>query len=126
MARPVEDRDRDVGRVLAAEAHPNADRLSVCTVDTGDGERTIVCGAPNVQQGKLYPFARSGTTLPGGPATLALRTGDRDPRVAGTIVGVTSAAQLALADDSSLEVKPNTMVRFLIDGAGERNHASSA
>jgi len=40
-----------VGRVLAAEKHPNADRLSVCKVDTGDGDRTIVCGAPNVAAG---------------------------------------------------------------------------
>ena len=39
-------------RVLAAEPHPDADRLRVCTVDTGDGERTIVCGAPNVAAGQ--------------------------------------------------------------------------
>ncbi len=38
-----------VGRVLSAEQHPDADRLSVCQVDDGSGEtRTIVCGAPNV------------------------------------------------------------------------------
>ncbi len=42
-----------VGRVLEREKHPDADRLSVCTVDTGDGEpRTIVCGAPNVDAGQ--------------------------------------------------------------------------
>ena len=42
-----------VGRVLTCEPHPDADRLSVCTVDTGDGEpRTIVCGAPNVAAGQ--------------------------------------------------------------------------
>ena len=36
-----------VGKVLTAEQHPDADRLSVCTVDIGDGEpSTIVCGAP--------------------------------------------------------------------------------
>ena len=40
-----------VGKVLSAEPHPNADRLRVCAVDTGDGERTIVCGAPNVAAG---------------------------------------------------------------------------
>ena len=41
-----------VGRVLEAERHPDADRLSVCVVDDGSGEpRTIVCGAPNVAAG---------------------------------------------------------------------------
>jgi phenylalanyl-tRNA synthetase beta chain len=55
-----------VGKVLAAEPHPNADRLRVCTVDTGDGERTIVCGAPNVAAGQTVPVALPGATLPGG------------------------------------------------------------
>ncbi|HEY0390426.1 MAG TPA: phenylalanine--tRNA ligase subunit beta [Solirubrobacterales bacterium] len=55
-----------VGRVLSAEPHPNADRLRVCTVDTGDGERTIVCGAPNVAAGQAVPVALPGATLPGG------------------------------------------------------------
>ncbi len=55
-----------VGKVLSAEPHPNADRLRVCTVDTGDGERTIVCGAPNVAAGQAVPVALPGATLPGG------------------------------------------------------------
>ncbi|HEU5358537.1 MAG TPA: hypothetical protein VFU45_05440, partial [Gemmatimonadales bacterium] len=47
--------------------HPNADRLRLCTVDDGSGERRqVVCGAPNVTAGKRYPFARVGVTLPGG------------------------------------------------------------
>jgi len=55
-----------VGKVLSADPHPNADRLRVCTVDTGDGERTIVCGAPNVAAGQTVPVALPGATLPGG------------------------------------------------------------
>jgi phenylalanyl-tRNA synthetase beta chain len=56
-----------VGSVLAREQHPDADRLSVCTVDTGDGEpRTIVCGAPNVDAGQTVAVALPGARMPGG------------------------------------------------------------
>jgi phenylalanyl-tRNA synthetase beta chain len=55
-----------VGRVLEREQHPNADRLSVCRVDTGDGERTIVCGAPNVDAGQTVAVVLPGATMPGG------------------------------------------------------------
>lgn len=55
-----------VGRVLSAEQHPNADRLRVCRVDTGDGERTIVCGAANVAAGQTVAVALPGATMPGG------------------------------------------------------------
>ena len=56
-----------VACVEVAERHPNADRLSLCTVDAGNGRRVrVVCGAPNVAPGGLYPFAPVGTTLPGG------------------------------------------------------------
>jgi phenylalanyl-tRNA synthetase beta chain len=55
-----------VGRVLSAEKHPNADRLSVCEVDTGAATRTIVCGAPNVAAGQTVPVALPGAVLPGG------------------------------------------------------------
>jgi len=54
-----------VGRVLTAEPHPNADRLTLCTVDGGAGAVQVVCGAPNVQAGGLYPFAPVGAVLPG-------------------------------------------------------------
>ena len=56
-----------VARVEEVRPHPNADRLRLCLVDDGSGEkRNVVCGAPNVTVGKLYPFARVGVTLPGG------------------------------------------------------------
>jgi len=60
-------RDVLVGRVLEVRQHPNADRLSLCLVDAGGGQPLeVVCGAPNVQAGKSYPFAPVGATLPGG------------------------------------------------------------
>jgi phenylalanyl-tRNA synthetase beta chain len=55
-----------VGRVVSVDRHPNADRLSVCKVETGSGARTIVCGAPNVAAGQTVPVALPGATLPGG------------------------------------------------------------
>jgi phenylalanyl-tRNA synthetase beta chain len=55
-----------VARVEATERHPNADRLTLCTVDAGNGQRVrVVCGAPNVTAGGVYPFAPVGTVLPG-------------------------------------------------------------
>ncbi len=53
-----------VGRVLTCERHPDADRLSVTTVDTGGTEPLhIVCGAPNVAAGQLVPVALPGTMV---------------------------------------------------------------
>jgi phenylalanyl-tRNA synthetase beta chain len=57
-----------VAEVLAVARHPNADRLSVCTVNDGRAEVQVVCGAPNVAAGIKAPFARVGATLPGGKA----------------------------------------------------------
>ena len=63
-----------VGRVLTCERHPDADRLSVCTVELGsaraeeDGPATIVCGAPNVAAGQTVAVALPGAVMPGGTA----------------------------------------------------------
>jgi phenylalanyl-tRNA synthetase beta chain len=56
-----------VGLVEDVRPHPNADRLRLCLVNDGGTERRhVVCGASNVTAGVKYPFARVGTTLPGG------------------------------------------------------------
>lgn len=53
-----------VGHVVTREQHPNADKLSVCTVDTGSEQLQIVCGAPNVAAGQKVPVALIGAQLP--------------------------------------------------------------
>ncbi len=57
-----------VGHVVSREAHPDADKLSVCKVDVGGGDGEplqIVCGAPNVAAGQKVAVATVGTVLPG-------------------------------------------------------------
>ena len=54
-----------VAHVVAAEKHPDADRLQVCTVDTGDGQVQVVCGAPNARAGMKGVFAPTGSWIPG-------------------------------------------------------------
>ena len=56
-----------VAQILASDKHPNADKLSVCRVADGKGERQIVCGAKNYQVGDKVPLALPGCTLPTAP-----------------------------------------------------------
>src|SRR6266581_848813 len=67
----IESRGANFDKVVVAQIqrsrqHPNADRLTVCTVDDGSGRtRQIVCGAKNYQVGDKVPLALPGATLPG-------------------------------------------------------------
>jgi phenylalanyl-tRNA synthetase beta chain len=86
-----------IARVISAEQHPNADRLRVCMVDTGDGGAPVqvVCGAPNARAGLISVFSPPGTYIPGKNITLGV----------GTIRGVESrgmlcsAAELQISED---------------------------
>jgi len=81
-----------VGHVRAVERHPNADKLTVCSVDAGRGAPlTIVCGAPNVAPGIKVPCALPGAELPGG---LSIR--------ATTMRGVESQGMLCSARELGL------------------------
>ncbi|MDE2225773.1 MAG: phenylalanine--tRNA ligase subunit beta [Xanthomonadaceae bacterium] len=62
-----------VARIIACEPHPDADKLRVCRVDTGNGEVQIVCGAPNARAGLVAPLATIGATLPNGTTIKAAR-----------------------------------------------------
>ena len=86
-----------VGKVLAVERHPNADRLTLCRVDAGDATpATVVCGAPNVAAGMKAPFARVGAELPGG---MTIR--QTEVRGVASQGMLCSARELGLSDDAS-------------------------
>ena len=62
-----------IAKVIAAEQHPNADRLKVLKVDTGSGEPLqVVCGAPNARAGLVGVFAKPGDYVPGLDVTLSV------------------------------------------------------
>jgi phenylalanyl-tRNA synthetase beta chain len=85
-----------VGSVLARDPHPDADRLSVCVVDVGDGaRRTIVCGAPNVAAGQTVAVALPGARMPGGEKLRKAKL--RGVYSEGMIL---SAAELELGEDA--------------------------
>ena len=54
-----------IAHVVEAVQHPNADKLRLCTVDTGTNTLQVVCGAPNARTGMKGVFAASGSTIPG-------------------------------------------------------------
>ncbi|MFA5663426.1 phenylalanine--tRNA ligase subunit beta [Castellaniella sp.] len=84
-----------VARIESVVPHPDADRLRVCQVDDGSGERLqIVCGAPNAAVGLQVPLARVGAQLPGGQAIGAVRM--RGVESAGMLC---SARELGLSED---------------------------
>ena len=59
-----------VAKIISAERHPNADRLQVCQVETIDGVKEIVCGAPNARAGLTTIYAPIGAYVPGLGVTL--------------------------------------------------------
>src|SRR5262249_25245264 len=62
-----------IAKVLSAARHPDADKLQVLNVDTGDGKSIqVVCGAPNARTGLIGAFAAPGTYVPGIDLTLAV------------------------------------------------------
>jgi phenylalanyl-tRNA synthetase beta chain len=95
-----------VARVLEVLAHPDADRLRLVDVDLGDRTTRVVCGAPNVHDGMLAPFAPAGATLPGG-ATLERR------KIRGQVSDgmLCSPRELGLGDDHDgiLDLDPDAI-----------------
>jgi phenylalanyl-tRNA synthetase beta chain len=85
-----------VGHIVERVKHPNADTLSVCTVDTGTEKLQVVCGAPNARAGMKAPLAIIGARLPGGLEIKAAKL--RGVESSGMLC---SARELGLSDESS-------------------------
>lgn len=85
-----------VARIVSAERHPNADRLQVCQVETVDGMKEIVCGAPNARAGLTTIYAPIGAYVPGLGVTLV------EKPVRGVVSNgmLCSAAELEVAEES--------------------------
>jgi len=99
-----------VAKVVSAEKHPDADKLQVCEVDTVDGRKTIVCGAPNARAPMTVAYAPMGAYIPGADFSL-----DKKPRkirgvessgmmCSGAELGLNTDADGILDLDSALEV----------------------
>jgi phenylalanyl-tRNA synthetase beta chain len=107
-----------VGHVLSVERHPEADRLSVCAVQAGDGApRQIVCGAPNVAAGQAVAVARPGAVMPDGTrlGKARLRGVDSDGMILAEdelAIGTEHAGILELDLDG---VAPGTQLAELIE-----------
>ena len=53
-------------KIIEKKLHPNADRLTLCTVNDGTSSRQVVCGAKNHNVGDIVPLALPGAVFPGG------------------------------------------------------------
>jgi phenylalanyl-tRNA synthetase beta chain len=89
-----------VGEVVTREKHPNADKLSLCRVRDGQGERQIVCGAQNFKPGDKVPLALPGASMPvpAGQPAFVIKVGKiRGCESQGMMC---SGKELGLADDA--------------------------
>lgn len=87
-----------VAKVITRDKHPNADKLSVCRVNDGTGERQIVCGAQNHKPGDKVPLILPGASLP-------LKPGDKEPFTIkiGKIRGVESHGMMCSHEELGLD-----------------------
>ncbi len=85
-----------VAKIVSAARHPDADRLQVCQVDTRDGRREIVCGAPNARAGLTTIYAPIGAYVPGLGVTLV----EKPVRGVVSMGMLCSAKELKLAEES--------------------------
>lgn len=99
-----------LARVLHAEQHPDADRLRVCRVLTDDGEKQIVCGAPNAREGITVVLAKPGDYVPGIDLTLGV----------GKIRGIESHGMMASERELELSDEHDGIIELSSGQVGQR------
>ena len=83
-------------KIEKIDAHPNSDRLHLVTVNTGSGLKTVVCGAQNIKEGQIVPYASVGSQV------LDRKTGETFTLTKAVIRGVESQGMLCSADELGL------------------------
>ncbi|UMA65554.1 phenylalanine--tRNA ligase subunit beta [Roseivivax marinus] len=91
-----------IGKVVAAEKHPDADKLKVCRVETDTGESQIICGAPNAREGITVVVAKPGTYVPGIETTIQI----------GKIRGVESHGMMCSEREMELSDEHNGIIEL--------------
>ena len=99
-----------LAKVLHAEQHPDADRLRVCRVLTDEGEKQIVCGAPNAREGITVVLAKPGDYVPGIDVTLGV----------GRIRGVESHGMMASERELELSDEHDGIIELPSGEVGQR------
>src|SRR5690606_8564809 len=99
-----------IAKVIHAEQHPDADRLRVCRVITDEGEKQIVCGAPNAREGITVVLVKPGDYVPGLDITLSV----------GTIRGVESHGMMASEREMQMSDEHDGIIELPSGEVGQR------
>jgi phenylalanyl-tRNA synthetase beta chain len=101
-----------VAKVIDSHPHPNADRLNICQVDTGNGCHSVVCGATNVRKNLITAYAPPGAILPDGRTIESVKL-----RGVASDGMLCSPAELGLADEHSglLELDANAPLGIRVE-----------
>ncbi|WP_324753098.1 phenylalanine--tRNA ligase subunit beta [Roseovarius sp. Pro17] len=102
--------DFTLGKVTHAEPHPDADRLRVCKVATGEGELQIICGAPNAREGITVVVAKPGVYVPGIDTTIGV----------GKIRGIESYGMMCSEREMELSEEHDGIIELPSGEVGER------
>lgn len=110
----VEDRgaklkDFTLGYVASAEKHPDADRLRVCQVETDEGTKQIICGAPNARAGITVVVAKPGVYVPGIDTTIGI----------GNIRGIDSFGMMASERELELSEEHDGIIELSSGEVGQ-------
>ncbi|MCZ6819105.1 MAG: phenylalanine--tRNA ligase subunit beta [Calditrichaeota bacterium] len=109
-----------VGKVVEKNAHPNADKLSVCRVDVGGEELSVVCGAANVAVGQKVPLAKVGAKLPNGVQLkrVKIRGVESEGMICSEIeLGISSRSEGIMVLDNGAKIGAD-----FLDVVGERDY----